>query len=448
MTDIVKFRTGGSWRGGLSALVALQAVLFAAGCGSTPESEDVVEAPEGGVVMSGRLVTTLVDGSEIREVMFYRGTKMRFQGQIDERRAPSAERVIAEAGTARKLSEYGIDELADGFRARMLYRGKFDYLQDDAAYDVASKALEHQDLMDRGEFELAADLFPATAPGAGKVSRPLGEDQEAIPEQIQKAVIGTDNRTVQNNLTGPNAAVIVVDNTSTGSGINGAEGTAFMIARSTAMSVAHVFWDEAADTWEAWHRWSPGFDSGDASTSPWGDFFACYNPVMPQAYATNENFDWDYIMLDFISGPNGGCNVVSDGVNSNAPGDNVGWFGTIVAADATIEAQTVRVNGYPAVGTCGSGGASCGVRIWGHSDVRSGAGDTFPDATGNQVRYTADTTDGQSGSPAFALFDPAGASPNGNYIFGMHRGASGSENHARRWDAGVRSFVVTYSPDL
>ena len=60
-----------------------------------------------------------------------------------------------------------------------------------------------------------------------------------------------DDRDVMDNTIYPHRTQIVFDNTGSTSSINGAEGSGTLIGPSTAMSVAHVFWDEAADTWEA-----------------------------------------------------------------------------------------------------------------------------------------------------------------------------------------------------
>jgi V8-like Glu-specific endopeptidase len=214
-----------------------------------------------------------------------------------------------------------------------------------------------------------------------------------------------------------------------------------MIGRSTALSVAHVFWDEGNDTWEADHVWAPGFDSQDTDSSPWGDWFRCYWVTIPVAYTQNENQNaWDFAVLDF----NVGCNSVDNGVNSDRPGATVGWLGHYTASDGDIEGDIAFVRGYPGAGTCGSSGQSCNTRVWGDTSSAS-----ENDASSGEVDHGADTSGGQSGSAIYQYADPTCSGCDfGPYLIGMHRVGGSSTNGARRYDSTVRSFLQAYSSEF
>ena len=71
------------------------------------------------------------------------------------------------------------------------------------------------------------------------------------------------------------------------------------------MSVAHVFWDEAADTWEATHRWAPGYDSQDANPVRTVNGIGCYWVTIPTAYTNGNSSAHDYAVIDYDVG----CNI-------------------------------------------------------------------------------------------------------------------------------------------
>ncbi len=181
-------------------------------------------------------------------------------------------------------------------------------------------------------------------------------------------------------------------------------------------------------------------DSQDADSSPWGDWFGCYWVTIPTAYITNENENaYDYAVLDFDVG----CDSADNGVNSDSPGTTVGWLGFYTASAGDIEARTGYVRGYPATGTCGNPGQSCGVRVWGDSSLAS-----ENDVTSSEIRHQADTSGGQSGSGFYHYADPTCSGCGyGPYLVGMHRAGTNSYNIARLFDPGVYSFVLAYSSD-
>jgi V8-like Glu-specific endopeptidase len=233
----------------------------------------------------------------------------------------------------------------------------------------------------------------------------------------------------------------VFDNAGSTTSITSSQGSGSLIGRSTAMSVAHVFWDEASDAWEADHVWAPGFDSQDGESSPWGDWFRCYWVTIPTAYTNNVNQNtWDFAVLDF----NVGCNSLDNGVNSDRPGSTVGWLGHYTASESQIEGATGHVRGYPGSGTCGSAGQACNTRVWG--DVSS---DSETDASADEIRHSADTSSGQSGSAFYRYADPSCAGCDfGPYLVGMHRVGGPTTNGARRYNSTVRSFVQAHSSEF
>jgi V8-like Glu-specific endopeptidase len=242
-----------------------------------------------------------------------------------------------------------------------------------------------------------------------------------------------------NNTIYPHRTQIVFDNTGSTGSISAAEGSGTMIGPSTAMSVAHVFWDEAADTWEATHRWAPGYDSQDANRSPYGEWHGCYWVTIPTAYTNGNSSAHDYAVIDYDVG----CNSVRDGVNSDAPGATVGWLGFYTASTSDIESRLGYVRGYPGTGTCGTPGVACNVRVWGDTSSAS-----ENNATSNMIEHQADSSGGQSGSAFYHYADPSCSGCGyGPYLVGMHRAGSASYNQARRFDSTVYSFMRAYSSD-
>jgi len=138
-----------------------------------------------------------------------------------------------------------------------------------------------------------------------------------------------------------------------------------------------------------------------------------------------------------------GCNSVDNGVNSDRPGATVGWLGHYTASGSTIEDLTGHVRGYPAAGTCGNPpGQACNVRVWG--DISSES-----DASSEEIRHGADTSEGQSGSAFYHYADPSCSGCNhGPYLVGIHRVGGTTTNGARRYESAVRSFVQAYSSEF
>lgn len=346
--------------------------------------------------------------------------------------------------TSDGVAVLGTDELAQSLRGLALFNGH-QFLEAEPAYDLARQAKLYGEA-ERGGATLAelGQLLPGVAASQGEAPRngrlEQSEQKPNIDVPFPKIVHGTDDRAVFDNTVYPHRTQIVFDNTGSTTTINGSQGSGTLIGPSTAMSVAHVFWDETNDTWEADFLWAPGFDSADADRSPWGDWYRCYWVTIPVAYTTNENQStFDYAVLDF----NVGCNSVDNGVNSDRPGSTVGWLGFYTASDGDIESHLGYVRGYPGVGTCGNPGVSCGVRVWG--DFSSASENN---AIGVDIRHQADTSGGQSGSGFYHYADPSCSGCGyGPYLVGMHRAGSSSYNLARKFNSTVYSFMLTYSSD-
>ncbi len=381
----------------------------------------------------GDVVDTLEDGRVIRKTAFLRGKQFEWVGEIVNARAEK------EAGVQRSepldLAAISVDELAHNLRGTAFFQGH-QFIEATPAYELARQLKQEHAAERSGKAGRAAR---GTSGSQGRVDfvRDLSAEDAA---NEARTVHGVDDRRVMSNTAYPHRTHIVFDNTGSTSSINGSQGSGTLIGPSTAMSVAHVFWDEGANTWESAHRWAPGFDSQDSDSSPFGDWYSCYWVTIPTAYINTESSTYDYAVLDF----NVGCNSVRNGVNSDRPGASVGWLGHYVASTSAIEGRTGYMRGYPATGTCGNPGTSCGVRVWGDTS-RSSENDASSSST--IIRHFADSSGGQSGSAFYHYADPTCSGCNyGAYLVGMHR-AGGSTNSARRFNSTVYWFMKAYSDD-
>lgn len=425
-------------------------LLVAFGC----REKEPTDQPDENVVSDilrfrGRVVEELPSGEVIRETAFIHGREFRWQRKPGKRvGTPDLETGVPSAPL--DLDSISVEKLAESLRGLALYQGHV-FLEAKPPLELARQVKEHHRLLQRGASQEELErLFPGVAVAQGTAARttdfekvegraPAGAaGQVGPPAEI---VHGVDNRIVLDNRIYPHRAQIVFDNTGSTSSINGSQGSGTLIGRSTALSAAHVFWDEGNDTWEADHIWAPGFDSQDADSSPWGDWFRCYWVTIPLAYTTNESQNaWDFAVLDF----NVGCNSVDNGVNSDRPGATVGWLGHYTASGSTIEDRLGYVRGYPGTGTCGNPGQACNVRVWGDTSSAS-----ENDASSEEIRYDADTTGGQSGSAFYHYADPScSGCGHGPYLVGIHRVGGTTTNGARRYESTVRSFVQAYSSEF
>ncbi len=433
-------------KGIISLSAAIAAVCLAAGTATAgPAEQALQQMPEESIFSThlrfqGDPVETLSDGRVMRTTAIFRGKRFEWTGKVDN--------LVAEVetggsrGNAPPISAISAEELAENLRGIALFNGH-QFIEADAPVELARriKRLEamERDGASRADIER---LLPGTGASQGTAERTedLSVVEHAKPAgENARIPHGPDDRSVMNNHSYPHRTHIVFDNTGNTSSINGSQGSGTLIGPSTAMSVAHVFWNESANTWESAHRWAPGFDSAEADSSPWGDWYACYWVTIPTAYTIYENSTYDYAVLDFDVG----CNSVRNGVNSDRPGSTVGWLGFYTASTSDIESRTGYLRGYPGTGTCGNPGQSCGVRVWG--DISYGSEN---DAFSYTIRHQADTSGGQSGSAFYHYADPSCSGCGyGAYLVGMHRAGYTNYNEATRFYSSVYSFMKSYSSD-
>lgn len=391
----------------------------------------------------GDVVERLPSGRAIRKTAFLRGKRFEWVGEAASR-SPDVENP-ATLDRAPDIESLSVEELAENLRGVALFEGhQFVEAQPPLALARHVKTLRELERSGAATEDIAKQL-PGRGASQGN-AKPTGD--LAAAELVGKSgkggdnvriVHGADDRRVMNNRAYPHRTHIVFDNTGSTSSINGSQGSGTLIGPSTAMSVAHVFWHEANNTWESTHRWAPGYDSQDADPSPYGEWYGCYWVTIPTGYTIYESTSYDYAVLDFDVG----CNSVRNGVNSDNPGTTVGWLGNYTASASAIEGRTGYMRGYPGNGTCGNPAASCGVRVWGDISWSS-----ENDARSTTIRHQADSSGGQSGSAFYHYADPSCSGCGyGAYLVGMHRAGYSSYNQARRYNSTVRSFMLSYSSD-
>ncbi|HHC71718.1 MAG TPA: hypothetical protein ENK54_02395 [Thiotrichales bacterium] len=426
---------------GVTALVPL-ALAGSVAAAEAPMAQESIFSDS--LRFTGRVVATLEDGREIRENAFLRGRLFHWKGRLEGLRPAPEERPDGH-GRRPDIAAMGVEELAEALRGVAMFQGHM-FVEAKPPLALARKVKRLERLRREGGIEALRRELPAVPPSYGEAGRLEEEGEAELAGGVSpQAVIGTDDRTVMNNLVYPHRAHIVFDNAGSRWVIESSQGSGSLIGPSTAMSVAHVFWDEARDTWEATHRWAPGYDSADADPSPWGEWTGCYWVTIPSAYTNGNDEFYDYAVLDFDVG----CNSVRNGVNSDRPGSTVGWLGHYTASASEIESRTGYLRGYPGTGTCGNPGQSCGTRVWGDVSRSSENNVPFWWWDDHRIEYQADSSGGQSGSAFYHYADPTCAGCGyGAYLVGMHfHGHGGSYNDARRFDSTVLSFMRAYSSD-
>ena len=424
----------------IKASLVLGAVAVAA-CGDAQDAAEPVTA-ETTVVsdalrFEGRAVGIASSGHIIRERAILRGVVFDWQREVTNRVATEEDVRSAKEVDLTTLSE---SQLAEAIRGIALYEGH-EFREAELPLERARDLKRYWTLEAEGADRSLLDAIIPPGRNGEVGTAPGVEFESADDAPPQHAIIhGVNDLSPMNNMVHPHRTHIVFDNVGSTSSINGSHGSGTLIGRSTAMSVAHVFWDETNNTWESDHQWAPGYDSADTDPSPWGQWYRCYWVTIPNAYISSESSTHDYAVVDF----NVGCNSVRNGVNSDRPGATVGWLGNYTASTSEIEGRRAYLRGYPASGsTCDNPGVSCAVRVWG--DHSNGSEN---DISGSQIRHQADSLGGHSGSGFYQYYDPSCAGCGyGAYVIGMHRAGASSWNLARRYDGTVRSFMLAYSDD-
>ncbi|MEO0974717.1 MAG: hypothetical protein AAFX85_16630, partial [Pseudomonadota bacterium] len=332
-----------------TTIYPLLAGLVIALTGGSAVAQESVFSPS--LRFTGAPVETLSSGKVIREVAIMRGTRFNWNGKLaglvaddDSARAESS------TYSPPDLAAMSEEELAHALRGVAMFEGH-EFVEAEPAYDLARKIKRIEAARAAGDYRELSTLLSPTGPSLGNAQANAPWLEANVPHRPDPfSVHGVDDRDVFNNLNYPYRTNIVYDNTGSTSVINGSEGSGTLIGPSTAMTVAHVFWNEDADTWESPHRWAPGFDSEDADPSPYGEWYRCYWVTIPGGYASNESAYYDYAVMDFDVG----CNSVRNGVNSDEPGATVGWLGAYTASTSDIESRTAYVRGYPGTTNCGN----------------------------------------------------------------------------------------------
>ena len=224
--------------------------------------------------------------------------------------------------------------------------------------------------------------------------------QEAIlPENYQtfnndqrdvRAIIGTDNRTrVTNTTSFPYSAICSIHVTyPDGSSYTG---TGTVISRKTVMTAAHVIYNSGRGGFASRVTVSPG---RNGTSYPLGTYNSTRLTMLAK-YATSTAAEND---VGFI---NVGTNI----------GSRTGIMGYGSYSDASLNAATLRLAGYPGDKTAGT--------LWTHTGKPNGLTTTL-------IRSPIDTTGGQSGSPLFM---------SNNQVVGIHcETYNSSSNTARRVD--------------
>ncbi len=388
----------------------------------------------------GRPVGQLPNGKAMRQRAILKGKEFIWQKKI-ENPVAEPENYLPNMAKNKSIDDMSVLELAEKLRGVAYYNGH-QYIE--AKPDIAmAKRIKERHAKGKQKQGAFRGLGSSPSQGMARHSKQLKASDDQFESRVEK-IHGVDDRNVMNNLSYPYRTNIVFDNTGSTAVINGSQGSGTLIGPSTAMSVAHVFWNESANTWEAPHRWAPGYDSQDADPSPYGEWYGCYWVTIPGGYVQNENSDYDYAVLDFDVG----CNSVRNGVNSDEPGATVGWLGWYTASTSDIESKTGYVRGYPGLGNCGNPAVACNVRVWGDYSLSSENNVPFWWWEDHQIEHQADTTGGMSGSGFYHYADPSCAGCGyGAYVVGMHRAGTDSYNLARRLDADVSAFLKKYSSD-
>lgn len=240
----------------------------------------------------GDVVEILPSGQAIRKTAMIRGKQFEWVGEAVG--LVAADENPAAADRAPDIDSIGIEELAENLRGTAIFRGHM-FIEAEAPIELATEMKRLRELERNGasdkEIEKLLRGTPASQ-GTDERTDDLGKAEQGEygakpstkPGNDTRIVHGTDDRRVMNNRSYPHRTHIVFDNTGSTSSINGSQGSGTLIGPSTAMSVAHVFWNEAGNTWESTHRWAPGYDSQDSDPSPYGEWYGCYWVTIPTAY--------------------------------------------------------------------------------------------------------------------------------------------------------------------
>lgn len=254
------------------------------------------------------------------------------------------------------------------------------------------------------DYALAQKILAMSAPPLTEPHLPASSSPASVVDGGSgvkpQYIIGYDDR-IQTGSTAywPQSAVGELDQ------VGGPWGTAALIGRSTSFTAAHAVYDNGA--WISMNgiAWSAYNDPINGPTEPWGRWQPD-SVTVPAYWACCRDFNWDFAVVEW--GP------------SNAPGDQVGWFGT-----EQNQAGTQQMYAY-------SGDKPYLSQWWRFGDYWS-----LEDA---RYHHGLDIVPGDSGGCIYN---------SGYYCTGiqstqMSNSTGDIWNEARRWDSATYNFFHAY----
>ena len=367
------------------------------------------------------------DGSSIEaaqapsELVNAKGTKLKLVGKAKTLVASAKDVGLQGSDTATATPSNDENQLAEDLRGLTLSDG-YEYREAAPSLALARKVIAARKLANTGS--------------VGNLGSQPADDSAG--EREGRAVFGADGRVYKSNNTSFPYRTFTFSEV-------GCTGT--IIGPGTMVTAAHCVYDTVSNAWlqvwdptfpngsggvgaNRWPRWAPGVDGRDATGAPYG-WQQCYDVTIPGAYVSETSQTsanarlYDYAVLDFTTR----CGV--------RPGDSTGWMGTWIYSEASIESLTVNIYGYPstAAGASRYHGSVPNKfgEIWGMS------GSVYIDSPTTKLKTTIDTSGGQSGA-SYWVNDTDWR------VIGIHHGAEGTYNSARRFDADVFNFFDANSP--
>ena len=434
-----------------------EAVIEEAVIEETITEEVVIEETRVSEILTfkGQPVGSTENGLVIRKEAIFRGKSFTWNRELTQLVAEE-DSVSSDAINILELSEIGSEvdmdvlELAENLRAVAYFNGH-EFIEEEPPIELAQRIIDQmQSPNPHGKVEGKSgsmgklggsvfDFFPDFFSSA--LDPYIPEDPEPDEPQAEKILGETDERIVYPHLRYPYRTNIVFNNEGDASVIDGTQGSGTLIGPSTAISAAHVFWDKSNKTWEAPHRWSPGYSSQSSPSNPFGDWFECYWVTIPKGRIDTGSSLYDYAILDF----NVGCDSTINGVNSDRPGEMLGWVGWYTPSEQQVVSHTAYVRAYPSSkGECGNPPESCGIQIWGdHSHAEEMV------FNAPHIEHQADTSGGMSGGAMYHYTLPFCSQCRfGPYMIGIHRAAISSANRARLFDIQIKEFMKAHSSDF
>jgi V8-like Glu-specific endopeptidase len=409
------------------------------------------------------------------------GVRMRLAGKAPQRAIRHGEIQRPNALTDKPWRQRSRAELAEALRPVTLVGGRWEYVGEEPAYELADSVLSNR-------VEAAS-----TPPREGRLI--VGSTCGAGPGPCDNRTIAADTDTAAPFF----QPTLFIE--------HGCSAT--MIDKSTAITAAHCVYNTVSDFWyvtdgsacsntpesganitedrrdgtntqNCLPRLAAGLRRTMTPLAPFG-WLSCYNITIPNQYrvATSSDGEFDYAVINF--------NVAA--CSNKTPGATSGWRGTWIASASDLTSNPAAVVGYPAQAAPGqpdnsAGGDATGFPFrYAPAGCGAGAGSEassktpcsaatlmyhvannayvinpfliFPWQLGTPV---IDTSGGQSGSGILLLrtTTPTTGSPTAPsnvsnvYLIGTHSAGApvplfGTYNVGHRWDTTVRTFVSTNS---